>query len=266
VGVDARALENKTRRRGSVEIGLAPSVFMEKITKKELENIVLHGLATDIFIAERSFLLFKTIGEKNEEIIENKNFLDFFKGAQDACKDQFLIATSRLFDSPSERNKTRCVAGVLKFLSKNSEKLPKIIERPNLLSVMKDISFSEETLNLVRHEGKDSEITLRIVNHFDLLLKSSKNQRLLTKLKEIRDKRLVHNELKNATATSLTETIDSVTFKDLFSLVETAKNFVGVIGWAYMSMVFMHNGNYVLGDSAHHPANSLKRLVDQLKK
>src|SRR6266853_1037369 len=97
---------------------------MEQITKKEFEETVLNGLASDIFIAERSYGMFKTIGEQFESINQSKQYVELFKVTQAAYKDQFLLATARLFDSASDRNKTRSVQGLLKFMSDNLSRLP----------------------------------------------------------------------------------------------------------------------------------------------
>lgn len=236
---------------------------MERITKQQLNDIVLHGIATDIFIAERAYAMFKTIGEQSHILLGN-DYQGFFKSAQEAFKDQFLLAMSRLFDSPSDRNFTRCIRGLIDFLARNSFRLPEIIERENLWHVMKDANFDNETLELVLKNHKDVEVLKRIVGHYETLLNSPENSRKLLKLREIRDRRLAHNELKKSSSSELTETINIITFKDLFGLLNIAKQFVGIIGWSFMSMVFIIDGSYHLTDDAERPKYSLLALFDQL--
>jgi hypothetical protein len=236
-------------------------VTMERISKKELEDLILHGLAPDIFIAERAFSMFRTIGEKSKELSERNNYGEFFGSTQTAFKDQFLLAVSRIFDTPSKRNKTRCVKGVLQFLSDNSKRLPEIVERYNLILVMEKAGFDRQATKLVEQVNKDAEVTIAIVNHFNSLLESSQNKKLILRIKELRDKKLAHNELiKN----ELPEAIDIITFKDLFSLVEIAKDLIGIIGWAYMSTMFVHNGVYHLTADAKRPSSSLARLIEKI--
>jgi hypothetical protein len=236
-------------------------VRMERISKKELENLILHGLAPDIFIAERAYSMFQTIGEKSKELSQRNNYGEFFGSTQAAFKDQFLLAVSRIFDSPSRRNKTRCIKGVLQFLSDNSQRLPEIVERHNLILVMERAGFDRQTSKLIEQGNKDTEVTLAIVSHFNSLLENSQNKKLILRLKELRDKKLAHNELIKS---ELPEAIEIITFKDLFSLVEIAKELIGIIGWAYMSMVFVHNGVYRLTTDAKRPSNSLARLIEKI--
>jgi len=234
---------------------------MERVSKQHLENIVLHGLATDIFIAERAFSLFKAIGE-HPELIKKKSGV-FFKSAQEAFKDQYLLALARLFDNASDKNPTRCMEGLLRFLSNNNTRLPKIIERPNLVEVLGLAGFQKETISLAQNENSDAELAIKIVRHFEEVISNQQNQKLLLTLKKIRDKRLAHNELR--AEKQLVETIDVITFKDLYALLAIAKNFLGIIGWAYMSTVFMHNGEYHLSNDAVRPVHSLKKLLESLE-
>lgn len=235
---------------------------MKPITKEELENLILHGIASDIFIAERAYSMFKTIGDKSDDISGRNGYQDFFLSAQIAFKDQFLLAASRIFDTPS-RNKTRCVLGVLTYLSNNSNRLPKIVENLNLISAMQMVGFSSDIIGLVSQPDRDKEITVAIVQHFNSLIGSPENRKLLIRLKGLRDKRLAHNELVGI-GENLAESIDIVTYRDLLTLIEIAKGLVGVIGWAYMSMVFVHNGRYLLTDDAQRPNKVLKRLMDKI--
>jgi hypothetical protein len=174
-----------------------------------------------------------------------------------------LLATARLFDTPHRNNKTRCVKGVLKYLSDNSRRLPQIVEWSNLMSAMKDIGFSEQ---LLMHHEEDTQIAEIIVNHFTQLLESPEISRLLAGLKEIRDKRLAHNEFIKPNYNEINDTIDPITFKDLKKLVEIAKNFIGIVGWAYMNTVFVPNRQYRLTSDAERPKYSLEKLISTLKK
>ena len=239
---------------------------MNKITSEKLEKIVRDGIATDIFIAERAYAVFKTIGEKSGEINSLRGSSTFFVSAQAAFKDQFLLSMARLFDNPSDKYETRCIKGVINLLAESPRSLPKIVERPNLWQVMSDVGFSASDLRLVNQTNNDQEVTLTVVKHFRNILSSKEVKPLLKNLKSIRDKRLAHNELETTDPSILKETMDKVTFKDLLGLVEIAKSFVGVIGWAYMSTVFMHGGRYIMTKDAERPMNSLIHILKKLSK
>jgi hypothetical protein len=64
---------------------------------------------------------------------------------------------------------------------------------------------------------------------------------------------------------SLSKKIDSVTYKELLDLIGNAKNLVGIVGWAYMSMVFTVNGKYHLTEAARGPQHSLTLLLGHIK-
>lgn len=237
---------------------------MEKITKKELEDQILHGIAVDIFKAERAYALFTTLGAHGEAIKESRGFSELFRAIQDSWKDEFLLAIARLFDTPSNKYPTRCITGLLQFLAKNSTRLPDIIEQPNLFKTMIDVGFDHKAVHDLQRQGNGANISLAILSHFNNKINSHNTQLLLTKLKELRDKRLAHNELLVESPERMEQDDVVVTFKDLFSLVAIAKNLVGVVGWAYMSMVFMHNGQYRLSIDAERPKFALTRLIKGL--
>src|SRR5436190_12337175 len=138
---------------------------MDRISKEEFDQIVLDGLAIDIFIAERSFGMFKAIGERIDAISQSKH-ADVFKVTQTAFKDQFLLATARLFDVPSTRNKTRCIHGLLEFMANNQSRLPAIVERAELIDAMVDAGFDESVLRLANNEDQDEEVARQIIKHF----------------------------------------------------------------------------------------------------
>jgi hypothetical protein len=236
---------------------------MERITKKELEQMVLSGIAADVFIAERAYSMFKMIGDNGGSIAKSE-YREFFKSSQGAFKDQFLLAMARLFDKPSNRNKTRCILGVIDLIVKNSFRLPNIIEKNNLFLVMKNAGFDEETLSLIYQNDRDEEIAIRIATYYKEILNSPTITRLSGKIKEIRDQRLAHNDLIVSTSIDLSDTLDVVTFKELFSLISVAKDFVGIIGWAFMSMVFMNDREYSLTNDAVRPSYSLADLISKL--
>ncbi len=60
---------------------------------------------------------------------------------------------------------------------------------------MQKAGFDSDSTRLVNQTGKDKEVTSAIVNHFYSLLESPYNKKLLLPLKDLRDKKLAHNEL-----------------------------------------------------------------------
>lgn len=121
---------------------------------------------------------------------------------------------------------------------------------------MEEIGFDNVQLDRFRENGNNPEMTMAIVKHFSHLLESPEQKRLLDRLKEIRNKKLAHNEITSTTPHSLAETLDIVTFRDLAGILEISKHFIRPIGWAYMNTVFLHDGRYHLSDDAQRPIYS----------
>ncbi len=234
--------------------------MFELMTPEKLKQFVLHGLASDIFIAERAYESFVAIGKKGKQFKSKYN--PFFIAAQDAFKDQFLIAMARLFDKPSSRHETRCIRGLLNLLENNKSSLPAIQEPYNLAETMTHAGFDQTLIDQVLSGGSDIEITEGIVKHFELLMESPTQARLLKRLKELRDKRLAHNELVSAQGGSMKETIDQITYQELFTLLSIAKNLLGVVGWAYMNTLFVIDGEYHLTDDAKRASQKLAQMAD----
>lgn len=228
--------------------------------KSELERVILHGLVVDIFIAERAYSMLKIIGENSHAIDGRKDVANFFHCTQTAFKDQFLLAISRLFDKPNKKNKTRCVPSLLVFIKQNLSKLPSIEERENLIMTMSHFQFPQKVIDLIQRNMSGSEINLQIIEHFDSQL-NLQEPRLL-ELRKIRDKRLAHNDIIEGT-NELQEKLNPITLKDLYNLVELAKQIVSIVGWAYMNTVFFHDGDYILSKDAIAPTKAFTNLLKQ---
>jgi hypothetical protein len=230
-----------------------------KEIKSELEKIILHGVVVDIFIAERAYSMLKIIDENIYTLNERKDIVNFFHCTQAAFKDQFLIAISRIFDKHT-KNKTRCIFSLLAFIEKNISKLPPIEERENLIITMSHFNFPEKIIDLVQQNANESKINLQIIEYFNDQL-THREPRLL-ELRKIRDKRLAHNDIKEGN-NELQEKLHTITFTDLYCLVELAKQMVSIIGWAYMNTVFFHDGKYILSDKATAPIEAFTNLLKQ---
>lgn len=73
---------------------LTSFLTMETIPKDELNQIVRHGIAADIFIAQRASSLFRAISNESNTINETRNCSQFFGAAQAAFKDQIPLSLS----------------------------------------------------------------------------------------------------------------------------------------------------------------------------
>lgn len=238
---------------------------MKDNIKDRLRDMIWKGISVDIFYAERSYALFREIGDQSNRILKHKGYGTFFGVAQEALKDQFLLAISRLCDRPSKRNPTRCIEGILEFMSTNIHSLPEVLEQNQLRIQMKNAGFTEIQLNKLS-KLNTIETTNLIIKHYQKIVEVERP--VIMKLMELRDKKLVHNE--NVEISHVNDKVDSgtktkgPTFNELIKLIDHAKFLVGTIGWAYLNSAFAINGEYRLTDDALRPRFSLKKLIDDL--
>ena len=79
--------------------------------KKQLQDLVTHGLIADIFKMERSYMLLKNIGT-NAHVINAPsagNFGELFGSIQVALQTDIILAVTRLYDPPDKKYPTRCI-------------------------------------------------------------------------------------------------------------------------------------------------------------
>ena len=224
--------------------------------RDDLNDFISEGLVADIFIMERSYNLLVTIG-KNAVLLNQKhgsNFGIFFGTIQDSLKTSAILAASHLYDSSSNRYPTRCIPRVLDFLETNCEKLPTIEQVRIVQADLRRLGFSDTDIDLVSSDGP--AFAKALVSHFKEILKHEKTDEAITALKNIRDKAIAHNE-------QSTEIVGP-TWEKLLGLIEIAKNFVGILGWAYLNTAYVHNGKHVLSEDAEIPTRALKRLIESV--
>ena len=118
-------------------------------TESELKELVEKGIIKEIFIAERSYILFNTISDYAEQInSKDSEYTLFLSVAQSALSDEAVMAVARLYDKPSTKHKTRCIHELLDFLGENESKL-QIMDEMNTFDQMKRAGFSIEDLTTV---------------------------------------------------------------------------------------------------------------------
>lgn len=224
--------------------------------KKQLQDLVTHGLIADIFKMERSYMLLKNIGT-NAHVINAPgagNFGELFGSIQVALQTDVILAVTRLYDPPDKKYPTRCIRRLLDLMEENKNELPKIREIYNLKNELHLIGMNKNAISLV--DTDESAFALELVRHFRSILEDPLTIDIAKKLKNIRDKSIAHNE-------QCTQ-IQGPTWQGLERLIQHAKELVGVLGWAYLDTAYMHDGNYILTSDAERPSRALGRLLRQI--
>ncbi len=226
------------------------------ISRQDIQDMVENGLVSDIFRMERAFELLKASGERANELndYERGNFGELFGAFQTALSTESILAVARIYDEPNKKYPTRCIKGVLNFLVENSNELPTIREPYQLRLLLEYMNSPKALIETVASEPQ--QFASRFAAFIASLLGSPVRMVALEKLKTVRDKTLAHNEQ--------TSRISGPTWESLQDLLEIVKNVVGALGWAYFSTAYVNNGEYILTEDAHRPANALNRLLGTL--
>jgi hypothetical protein len=222
---------------------------------EELKDIIKNGLVSDILKMERAYCLHKAIGT-NADILnarENGNFGELFGAFQGAMESEAVLAVARVYDMPSKRHPTRCIRRALDLMEQNSESLPEIVEAYNTRLHLEASGANREVIQSVS-AGKTVFINL-YVPYVRGILDSDETLANVKKLKDLRDKRIAHNDA---------ATIVGPTWEALNDLIKQAQHFVGLVGWAFFSTVYVNDDTYLLSSDAQRPARALHRLATLL--
>jgi hypothetical protein len=221
----------------------------------QLADVINNGLVPDIFKMERAHDLLMAIGE-NAAVLNSKeagNFGELFGAFQIALETEAILAVSRVYDKPAKRYPTRCIQRALDLLEQHSKEMPEIVEMHNTKLACQFMG-EENAVLVALGQGREKFIS-SLVQYYRELLASDEVTAQIELLKNIRDKRLAHNE----SAEPL-----GPTWGALKSLISHAQNFVGILGWAFFGTIYVHEGKYFLSDDAKRPSLALARLSKQL--
>ena len=213
------------------------------------------GLVKDIFKAERAYELVKAIGLKSEEmkIGTLKEYDELFGTFQYALQAETLLAVAKIYDPPSKKYPTRCLRGVLEFLSEHTGELPEIREPEQL---RKHLNILKVPVAIINDTFVDSgDFAKSFSTYIENQLSEPPILDAIQKLKRIRDKSICHNEKRDLA-------ILGPTWKSLKDLIEISKNVVGVLGWAYFSTAYVINGEYILTNDACKTSFVMNDLFD----
>jgi hypothetical protein len=224
---------------------------------EELKDILQKGLVADILTMETAYLLHKEIGVNADTLNswENGNFGELFGTIQNALVSEAILAAARIFDKPNARYPTRCIRRALELMEQGVHDLPEIVESHNTKLNLLESGADAEVIESV-DQGKSVFIPLYVAS-VRRMLDSDEVVEKVEKLKHVRDKRIAHNEAAS---------VVGPTWEAVLDLVGQVQSFVGVVGWAFFSIVYVTDNSYFLSEDAQRPARALKRLAKTLSK
>ena len=218
---------------------------------EELDGVVKEGIIPDIFRMERARDLNIAIGENSKQFNDKTrgNFGELFGTIQSALELEAALAVARIYDSPNKRYPIRCLKQALDIISTNANDIPNPIERHNTIETLKILPGSQSMISAL--DISSEKFADELSAYFYSAIDCPENQERIALLKYLRDKRMARNE---AAAPA------GPTWEALNELIMLAQKFVGVVGWAYFSTMYFHDGKYTLSDDAIRPSRALIRL------
>lgn len=224
--------------------------------QEKLKDILIYGIALDIFDAKETYALEEFIGNNAVEINE-LTFGVFFGSIQILLNRQLILLVARLYEKPNNRYPTRSIPSALKVLEENADNL-EIQQRQILEKELEKLGMNLNELKLLT----DKDLTLKVVYFFNdkMPLSVEKSELVLGKAlysaQTLRNKNIAHPE-----AVSWEE-LPKPTYEQLVDLIEFAKEFVFIIGMSYFADM---DEDYLTGDSTR-STRCLKRIIEKLKK
>ena len=224
-----------------------------------LDRLISAGPVVDIFRAERGYALVKCIGENADAINKSRqNFGELFATVQTHAQEETLLAVARLYDSTSKRYPTRSIRALLEFLQRHASDLPSMSQKPTLRTELAKVGMPADRVESLT-SAPDADATRQLVAFFQERLAMADVVRSVQLLKTTRDKRIAHNE-----DTEPTRALDAPTWDNVLQLLALAKDIVGIVGWAYLSRAYTHEGGYSLSADSQRPALAMLRLLRKL--
>jgi hypothetical protein len=225
--------------------------------KHELEDIILKGLAKDLYQAERSIFLYRRIIKYAEPINgSTQSIKDLFRLIQLLTFRDAIMSVARIYDFPQNRYPNRCIFRLLKILEEAGNNALPITESYQTIEQLHYLRMPPMLVDLVRENDH-----IKFTNYLSKFLLTETYQpefrNTLEELKRVRDKILAHNE---------PTTLDhSIQFKNLDLLIDFVKKVIGIVSWAFLSTAYMIKGKHQLSDDAERYSFLIDRFLNDCK-
>lgn len=205
---------------------------------------------------EQAYELFMAIARRGDEINSrmDHNYGCLFYVIQRSLMTEMLLAVMRVYDRPSNKYPTRCLAGLLNYLELGRKDLPSIREPFQLRYHLERMNAPTALIETIATNA--AEFAPCLAEYFRLLLEDPAIIVALEKAKYYRDKFVAHNED--------VEKVGYPSMSSLKKLIDIAKNIVGALGWAYFSTAYVIDGRYILSEDAQSSSNALMRLLNTI--
>ncbi len=226
--------------------------------RDQLLDVVSNGIQIDVFSAEEALFLDELIGRDAKKINEAA-FGAFFRSLQIILGRHLILTVYRIFERPNSRYPLRSIPVALQILENHAGNL-KIEQRSRLKKRLRSVNFVQEEQEF--DTLADSKLTAILIEYFRKTLpktgltKPEGLSKALDALKTARDKQIAHHEAIES------KNFPKATYAEIDQLVAYAKQFLAIVGDAYLSAVYeVEDGTYRFTSDAKRATSSLKRLL-----
>lgn len=213
-------------------------------------------VASLIFVADRAISVVEAMGE-GVDGINGANLGDLFGTVRDALVDSALLSVAKIFERATPRYPLWNLRSLLTEIHAKADDL-NVLDRPRAIafldthtppssigSAAPDVAVTRALVEAMLAQLPDERAT--IVRPHDIALDALRQQR---------DKVIAHNEALDRGA------LLSATWQDLQALLGLAKEQLGLVGWVFLSTVYVtDDGHYVLADDAARCGMAMRRLL-----
>lgn len=158
-------------------------------------DLITNGIASDTFIADLNYHIFKKIYNHYSEINKlDKPERTLFSYLLANSKEKTVLHLAKIYDNKS-KYETRCLSEIIKILQENKLNISgNVFERDNWEEFQKNFKI------IFDYAEFNSEITINnFIDYFNRVFKKVKKQKSFKDLKLWRDKILAHNEKYDST-------------------------------------------------------------------
>lgn len=219
-----------------------------------LHGYFMAGLLGDIVQAREAYALLRVLGEHSDAVLKLP-FGHFFGALHRILLNQYMLSVARMFDRP-KGFEIRSIPAAFDLFVSHAKEFP-IRERKGLLERIGHIPFDSDPRTL-----SDEELTRGLVSFYDKHMPrpnpraADELSRSLHAVKMRRDKAVAHNEVTDQTL------YPEVTWKQGNDLIAFAEDFLGCLGFGYLSMILSdQEGSFWLSSDAERASRALEKLL-----
>ncbi len=241
-----------------IDIGVFRKEFLLSLPQAEqqLRDLLLNGLAAEIFWADEAKSLVAEIG-KHAAAINHGSFGAFFGPLQVILSDRQTLNVVKLFEPPNRRYPTRSIPSVLVLLEQYAS-LWQIAQPHVLHQLLEKAGWAKsEVVSL-----DNTDLTRAVIDYYRSTVPTieatdtSPLVPALRALRESRDKVIAHNEAIDRASRQ------PVTWEETELLVNFAKDFVTTISFAYLGLyIGTNHADYLVSFDARKSSRTLRQLL-----